>query len=47
MKKVFISGTAVGNELNLCEPCLLDFSWLIKKPDTLVWADKIVITKKL
>lgn len=46
MNKVFISGTAVGNELNLCKPCLLDFSWLIKKPDTLIWADKIVITKK-
>ena len=46
MNKVFISGTAVGNELNLCEPCLLDFSWLIQKPDTLIWADKIVITKK-
>ncbi len=46
MNKVFISGTAVGNELNLCEPCLLDFSWLIKKPDTLIWADKIVITQK-
>ncbi len=46
MNKVFISGTAVGNELDLCQVCLLDFSWLIEKPDTLIWADKIVITKK-
>ena len=46
MNKVFITGTAVGNELGLCAPCTLDFSWLIKNPATLIWADKIVITKK-
>lgn len=46
MNKVFVTGTAVGNELKLCEPCLLDFSWLIERPSTLIWADKIVITKK-
>jgi len=46
MNKVFITGTAVGNELGLCAPCTLDFSWLIKNPATLIWADKIVITEK-
>lgn len=46
MNKVFITGTAVGNELDLCEPCTLDFSWLIEEPATLIWSDKIAITKK-
>ena len=46
MNKVFITGTAVGNELGLCAPCTLDFSWLIENPATLIWADKIAITKK-
>ena len=45
MNKVFITGTAVGNELGLCAPCTLDFSWLIENPATLIWADKIAITK--
>lgn len=46
MNKVFITGTAIGNELGLCAPCTLDFSWLIENPATLIWADKIAITKK-
>lgn len=46
MNKVFITGTAVGNELGLCAPCSLDFSWLIENPATLIWTDKIAITKK-
>lgn len=46
MNKVFVTGTAVGNELELCEPCSLNFSWLIENPATLIWTDKIAITKK-
>ena len=30
----------------MCEPCSLNFSWLIENPATLIWTDKIAITKK-
>lgn len=45
MNKVLITGAEIGNEMGLCGGCSsLDFTWLLEKPSTLIWADKISIT---
>lgn len=43
MNKVLITGLGIANELGICEPCSLDFSWLINNPSTLLWADQLYI----
>ncbi len=45
MNKVLITGLGTANELGMCETCSLNFSWLIDKPSTLLWADEICIPK--
>lgn len=46
MNKVFVTGLGSGNALGICETCSLDFSWMVKNPSTLLWADKICLPKK-
>ncbi len=46
MNKVLVTGLGLGFDFDVCGCCALDFSWLIENPSTLVWADKIIITKK-
>lgn len=45
MNKVLITGNGVGNDFGVCGTCNLNFSWLVTQPSTLIWADKIIITK--
>lgn len=45
--KVLITGLGVGNELDICQACNGDFTWLINNPSVLLWADKIYITQKI
>lgn len=45
MKKVFQTGLAFGNENGACEACNLNYSWLFNTPSTLLWIDKVVVTK--
>lgn len=46
MNKVIVTGLGVGYDFGICESCQLDFSWIIDKPSTLIWADKLLITKE-
>lgn len=43
MNKVLITGLGVANELGICEPCNLNFSWLLNNPSTILWADQLYI----
>lgn len=45
MNKVLVTGLGVGNDFGVCQSCNLDFTWILKNPSTLVWADKIIVTK--
>ena len=45
MNKVLLTGTIIGNELDLCQACNVNFDWLFDNPTTLLWAEKIIITK--
>lgn len=45
MNKVLITGLELGNEIGICGGCgSLNFDWLLEKPSTLIWVDKIIIT---
>lgn len=44
MNKVIVTGLGIGNDFGVCGCCDLDFSWLVRNPSTLIWADKIIIT---
>lgn len=45
MKKIFQTGLAFGYENGVCEVCNLNYSWLFNTPSTLLWVDKVVVTK--
>lgn len=45
MNKVLVTGLGVGNDFGVCQSCNLDFTWIVNNPSTLVWADKIIVTK--
>ena len=47
MNKVLITGLGIGNSLNFCVACNMDYSWLIENPATFIWADKICIPSNL
>jgi len=44
MNKVLVTGLALGYEVDACQVCNFDLSWLFRYPSTLVWADKILVT---
>lgn len=40
-----VTGLAIGTETTgLCDVCNFDYEWLMTKPSSLIWADKIIIT---
>lgn len=41
-----VTGLGLAHEFGVCEPCGIDYSWLIHNPSVLLWADKIIIPKK-
>lgn len=47
MKKIFQTGLAFGNENGACEACNLNYSWLFNTPSTLLWIDKVIVTKPI
>lgn len=49
MNKILVSGLALGMdpELNTCQSCNYDLSWLFNNPSTLLWADKILVTPEI
>ncbi|WP_319642273.1 hypothetical protein [Methanovulcanius yangii] len=43
-----MSGLALGAEVNdNCGACNVEYGWLINRPSTFVWADKIIVTPKV
>ena len=47
MNKVLITGLGIGNSMEVCDACNMDYSWLINNPATFIWADKICIPSNL
>lgn len=47
MNKLLVTGLAVAAEVDLCDVCNYDIEWLIRYPSTLLWADKIIVTKSV
>ena len=47
MNKVLITGLGIGNSMDICDACNMDYSWLINNPATFIWADKICIPSNL
>lgn len=49
MNKILVSGLAIGSadDINTCQSCNYDISWLIKNPSTLLWTDKIILTPEI
>ena len=43
MNKVLVTGLGTAKDLDMCEACGLNFSWLIDNPSTILWADQICI----
>lgn len=46
MKKIslMVSGLALGHQISgLCQACNYDYEWLIEKPSSLIYADKIIV----
>lgn len=41
--RVIITGLGTAHDLDICESCNLDFSWLANNPSTILWADEICI----
>lgn len=41
-----VTGLGLAHEFGVCEPCGIDYSWLIHNPSVLLWADKIIIPKE-
>jgi hypothetical protein len=49
MSKILVSGLAIGSNpnINTCQVCNYDLSWLFKNPSTLLWAEKIIVTPEI
>lgn len=49
MNKILVTGMALGAEpdIEACQVCNYDLSWLFMNPSTLLWADKIILTPKI
>jgi len=49
MNKILVTGMALGAEpdIDACQSCNYDLSWLFHNPSTLLWADKIILTPKI
>lgn len=49
MNKILVSGLAIGADPNIqtCNVCNYDLSWLFNYPSTLLWADKIILTPNI
>ena len=47
MNKVLVTGLGIGNSMEICQSCNMDYSWLINNPATFIWADKICIPANL
>ncbi|HEY5960440.1 MAG TPA: hypothetical protein VIV60_27995, partial [Polyangiaceae bacterium] len=47
VNKILITGLAIGAEpgIDACEVCNYDLSVLLRKPSTLLWADKVIVTE--
>lgn len=46
MNKVLVTGLGTAKDLGICETCNLNFSWLLRNPSTLLWADQICVPEK-
>jgi len=49
MNRILVTGMALGAEpeIDACQVCDYDLSWLFHKPSTLLWADKIILSPKI
>lgn len=49
MNKILVTGMALGAEpeIDVCDVCNYDIEWLFRKPSTLLWTDKIILTPKI
>jgi hypothetical protein len=49
MNRILVTGLALGNdaELDACQSCNYDLTWLFANPSTLLWADKIILTPEI
>lgn len=47
MNKVFITGLALVDTDLKCSKCFLNLDWIISRPSTFLWSDKIVVTKQI
>ncbi len=47
MRKIMISGLALGNAYDSCSACNYDFNWLINYPSLLLWVDELLISKHI
>lgn len=49
MNRILVTGLALGNDADIdaCQSCNYDLTWLFANPSTLLWADKIVLTPEI
>lgn len=49
MNRILVTGLALGNDADIdaCQSCNYDLTWLFSNPSTLLWADKIVLTPEI
>lgn len=49
MNRILVTGLALGTDPNIdaCQSCNYDLSWLFGNPSTLLWADQIVLTPEI
>jgi hypothetical protein len=45
--KVMMTGLALGKDVGVCDTCNTDVEWLMSYPSTLLWADKILLTRSM
>lgn len=49
MNKILVTGLAIGTDpdIDACQTCNYDLSWLFANPSTLLWTDKIILTPEV
>ena len=47
MNRLLVTGLALGTEADVCQVCNFDYSWLLRYPSILIWADKIMVTEAI
>lgn len=47
MNRLLVTGLALGTEADVCQVCNFDYTWLLRYPSILIWADKIMVTEAI